>query len=96
MYIRTQLKEKITQDDEWIECHVRNCIHKVLRQRRNIKTMENFLCPVHNIYLSPTTFDYKDYMMNLLSKDSEDIQLLEKIFNKKIEDRLAKIILKKL
>ncbi|MBH0161838.1 hypothetical protein [Fictibacillus sp. 26RED30] len=90
MYNRTTLKEKVSQTAEWIECPVLNCKHQVPRQKKTFKTTDDYLCPTHNIFLSPTTFEYTDYTMNLLSKSPEDIQLLRTILKKKRENRLAR------
>jgi hypothetical protein len=90
MYNRTTLKEKVTHTDEWVECPVKDCSQQVPRQKKTFKTTDVYLCPTHNIFLSPTTFEYTDYTMNLISKDPEDIQLLKTILKKKRENRLAR------
>jgi Holliday junction resolvase len=90
MYNRTTLKEKVIHSAEWVECPVKDCSHQVPRQKKTFKTTDVYLCPTHNIFLSPTTFEYTDYTMNLLTKDPEDIQLLKTILKKKRENRLAR------
>ncbi|MFG6497009.1 hypothetical protein P8610_16735 [Fictibacillus sp. UD] len=90
MYNRLTLKERVTHSAEWVECPVKDCDHRVPRQKKTFKPINEFLCPTHNIYLSSTTFEYTDYTSNLLSKDPNDIQLLQKIFKKKRENRLAR------
>ncbi len=90
MYNRISLKERITHSSEVVECPVKDCTHQVPRQKKKFKSTDTFLCPTHNIILSPTTFEYRDYTTNLLSKDPEDLQLLQTILKQKRENRLAR------
>lgn len=87
-----ELKEKIEITQTTVECPVKDCCLVVERQRHHhhFKKEDRFKCPTHNIYISPSTFEYKDYKDNLLWKDPEDIKLLDKIFEEKRESRMAR------
>jgi len=62
-----------------VTCHVRDCRIVVPRQRRFFQTSDEFLCKIHGIYLSPTTFEYQDRRRNLLWREAEDCELLAAI-----------------
>jgi len=66
MYGKKTLKNKTEIKEETVECPVKNCKKKVPRQR------EKFKCPIHNIYISSTTFEYENEFDNLLWKTAED------------------------
>ena len=74
-----ELKERIEITDTMVECPVKGCSEKVERQREVFKTEDRFKCPVHNIYISPTTFEYQSELDNLLWKDKADLDLFKKI-----------------
>jgi hypothetical protein len=46
---------------------------------------EEFKCPEHRIYISPSTFEYEDRFDNILWKETTDRDLLERIFRVKRE-----------
>lgn len=85
-----ELKEQIRITSTKVECPVKGCTETVERQRRFFRKEERFKCPKHRIFISPSTFEYKDYRDNLLWKDPEDIRLLDKIFEEKRESRMAR------
>jgi hypothetical protein len=68
-----------------IECPVRGCTRSVERQRRTFRREERFLCPEHEIYISPSTYEHRDYRDNLLPSDPSDLALLERVFAVKRE-----------
>ena len=84
------LKPKIKVTEAAVECPVKDCRSVVERQRHHFKKEDRFKCPTHNIYISPSSFEYQDYKDNLLWKDPEDIKLLDKIFKEKRESRMAR------
>ena len=49
-----------------------------------------FKCPKHNIYISPTTFEYQSELDNLLWKDEADLDLLDRTKGVKRESRIAR------
>lgn len=85
-----ELKERIEITDTMVECPVKGCSEKVERQREVFKTEDRFKCPVHNIYISPTTFEYQSELDNLLWKDKADLDLFKKIKTVKRESRIAR------
>ncbi|MFC7371363.1 hypothetical protein ACFQPF_06725 [Fictibacillus iocasae] len=90
MYNLKTLKEKVSHTADQVECPVRGCRHTAERQKKHFVRDEKYLCPTHQIFLSPTTFEYSHYTSNLLSDAPEDLALLEKILVKKRENRLAR------
>lgn len=82
------LKTRLIITDTTVECPVTSCTHTVKRQRGSFRCAEEFRCPAHNIYISPSTFAYADEENNLLWKTQEDIDLLNKIYGYKREHRL--------
>jgi len=85
-----ELKESIEITETTVECPVKGCIEKVERQREVFKREERFKCPKHNIYISPTTFEYQRELDNLLWKDKDDVDLFKKIKTVKRESRIAR------
>jgi hypothetical protein len=62
----------------------------VERQRRKFIKEERFRCPQHGIYISASTFEYEDYLENVLPGDPEDRDLLKRVFRVKREQRLGR------
>ena len=58
--------------------------------KKIFKPEERFKCPKHNIYISPTTFEYPTELDNLLWKDKDDLDLFKKIKTVKRESRIAR------
>ncbi|MBE0479037.1 hypothetical protein IBX65_07990, partial [Candidatus Aerophobetes bacterium] len=85
-----ELKERIEITETTVECPVRGCSKKVQRQRKVFKRDERFKCPRHNIYISPSTFEYQREVDNLLWSDDADLKLFEKIKIVKRENRIAR------
>lgn len=85
-----ELKERIEITETTVECPVKGCGEKVERQREVFKPEERFKCPEHNIYISPSTFEYQSELDNLLWKDKADLDLLTKIKTVKRESRIAR------
>jgi len=90
MYGLKDLKPTIKIDNNSVECPVKNCSEKVDRQRKSFKRAQNYQCPIHKIYISPTTFEYEKEQENLLWIDNSDEQLLNQIKNVKRESRIAR------
>lgn len=84
------LKPRLRVTAETVECPVLGCEHTVKRQRRVFKTIPEFQCPEHNIYISPSTWEYPKETDNLLWIDTDDINLLDDIKTKKRESRMAR------
>lgn len=85
-----ELKASIEITDTTVECPVKGCSVKVERQRGVFKPEDGFRCPMHNIYISPSTFEYQSALDNLLWKDKVDLDLLKKIKTVKRECRFAR------
>ncbi len=85
-----ELKDSIEITETTVACPVKGCSEKVERQREVFKREERFKCPKHNIYISPTTFEYQSELDNLLWKDKDDLDLLKKIKTVKRESRIAR------
>jgi hypothetical protein len=62
----------------------------VERQKKKFQRSEPYKCRKHDIYISPTTFEYENYESNLLWCDQDEIRLLENIFSAKSESRMAR------
>jgi len=90
MFGLKELKNAIKITNTTVECPVRDCSETVPRQRRNFKRLEEFKCPRHNIYVSPSTFEYENELDNVLWKDEIDLDLLRRIRKVKRESRIAR------
>lgn len=90
MFGMEELKESIKITEITVECPVKGCSEKVERQRKVFKREERFKCPRHNIYISPSTFEYSSETENLLWTDANDKDLLDKIKRVKRECRMAR------
>jgi len=85
-----ELKEHIEITESTVECPVKGCNKKVDRRRRGDKREDKFKCPLHDIYISPSTFEYGNELDNLLWKDKADLNLFEKIKTVKRESRISR------
>jgi hypothetical protein len=65
-----------------VDCPVKNCTKTVLRQKNTFKRLNKFKCPEHNIYISPSTFEYQVSSDNILWKDEAEQDLLFKKIGK--------------
>ncbi|HOJ38888.1 MAG TPA: hypothetical protein PKX93_01235 [bacterium] len=84
------MEERIQITETTVECPVKNCDKKVERQKGVFKREEKFKCPKHNIYISPSTFEYENELRNLLWKDKTDLDFFNKIKKVKRESRIAR------
>ena len=89
MFGLEELKNAIQITKTTVECPVRDCTETVLRQRGHFKHLEEFKCPRHDIYISPSTFEYENEMDNILWKGEIDLDLLKRIRRMKRESRIA-------
>jgi hypothetical protein len=89
MYNLTDLKEKISIKGHSIECPIKGCNKIVDRKHRSGNEDKNFICPNHEIQITPSTFIYKSHIDNLLWSDKEDKVLLENIAIVKRESRMS-------
>ena len=69
---------------------MKGCREKVARQRKSFKPQEKFKCPKHNIYISPSTFEYQSELDNILWRNKADLQLFERVKRVKRESRIAR------
>lgn len=90
MFGANNLKGAIKLTESSVECPVKDCKTIVPRQRRVFRCSKDFFCPEHEIYISPSTFEYHDYTNNLLWKDKTDLALLQRIALVKREGRIAR------
>jgi len=84
------LKEKIGVSETKVECPVRHCTKKVYRQTKKFRRLTKYKCPIHRIFISPTTFEYDGEEENLIWKDKDDLDLLERIKQVKRESRMTR------
>jgi hypothetical protein len=86
-----ELKKKIRITETMVDCPVEGCNKKVVRQRKVFKKKDIFRCKNHNIFVSPSTFEYLNEEDNLLWKEKSDLELLKKIIKRvKRESRMAR------
>ncbi|MBX3007608.1 MAG: hypothetical protein KF816_06225 [Melioribacteraceae bacterium] len=90
MYGYDSLKPQIILSDNEVECPVKDCNKKVQRQRKVFKKASQFKCPIHQIYISPSTFEYESEQHNILWTDESDRKYLEEIKTVKRESRIAR------
>lgn len=83
MYGLRELKEKIKTNENSVECPVRNCKTVVGRRTRKSTEFDSFYCQIHDIYLTPTTFLYRDINQNLLWANKNDTDLFREICENK-------------
>ncbi len=88
MYGRSNLKPEIRWTNGKVECPVIGCDVLVPRQRERFRCDPRFLCQVHHIYISPTTFAYESEEDNLLWADDDDLELLRNLKDVKRESRM--------
>lgn len=81
------LKQEISLTEQQVECPVVDCHQWVIRQRNIFRKYKEYKCPVHDIYISPTTFAYSNESENLLWKTHTDFELLAQIKRGKREHR---------
>lgn len=88
MYGIADLKDAIRVTQTTVECPVKGCTRLVPRQRKVFKRWDEFRCPQHNIFISPSTFEYKDRRDNVLWRNQLDQSLLlNSIFSVKRETK---------
>ena len=75
MFDARTLKPFLRTTPATVECPVLNCAHIVTRQRKSFRRNLTFRCPDHDIYISPSTFEYAALAENLLAMDAEDLAL---------------------
>lgn len=90
MFGMRELKPRIENTSTTVECPVIGCHYRVERQRKSFKREDKFRCPVHRIYISPTTFEYENDMDNLLWRSTADLALLDSIKAAKRESRITR------
>lgn len=74
-----ELKASLTMTKRKVECPVEGCDHQVSRQKGKWRRKKRFKCPEHNIYISPSTFEYQYSIDNLLWHNTEDLDLLNRM-----------------
>lgn len=84
-----ELKESIEITETTVECPVKGCKKIIERQRRRFERDNKFSCPVHNIFISASTFGYQNEVDNMLWKEKADLDLLHQIKTVKRESRIA-------
>jgi len=84
-----ELKGTIKIKETTVECPIKGCSEKVARQRKSFKRQERFKCPKHDIYISPSTFEYQNEPDNILWKDNGDLDLFKRVKGAKRESRIA-------
>ncbi|MFC1527054.1 hypothetical protein ACFL6X_09635 [Candidatus Latescibacterota bacterium] len=89
MYGFSELKERIEVTEETVECPVRGCPEVVRRRRKSDKGSTDFICPVHRLDISPSTFSYADDRENMLWTDESDLALFSDLKSVKRESRIC-------
>jgi hypothetical protein len=90
MYGLKELKPKIFATDDTVECPVNGCTNIVKRQRKHFRRSREFLCPRHNIFVGPSTFEYLNEDENFLWHEREDRAFLDAVHRHKRESRMAR------
>jgi hypothetical protein len=90
MYGINDLKQCIFIADTHVECPVKDCAERVERQRQHFRREDVFKCPVHSIYISPSTFEYETEFDNMLWTDDADKDRFGQIKQVKRESRIAR------
>jgi hypothetical protein len=90
MYGFNSLKPTQFLNDDEVECPVIDCTTMVQRQRKEFKRDLQFKCPLHQIYISPSTFEYENDTDNILWSDVADALLIKDIKTVKRESRIAR------
>ena len=90
MFYFNDLRAERHMIGEHVLCPVKGCSKQVERQRGQYQKVEAYKCLNHDIYISPSTFEYENYESNLLCSDSDEKALLESIFSEKRENRMAR------
>ena len=85
MYQFNDLRTERVVLEKHVPCPVTGCSVQVERQKRMFQRLEPFKCHKHDIYISPSTFEYESYESNLLSTAQDDIDLLERILRKNVK-----------
>ncbi len=88
MYGLEDLKQSIYISEAKVECPVKGCAMKVERQRETFRRDPKYYCNEHKIFISPSTFEYERYDMNILWR--QDLTLLDRVFKDKRESRMAR------
>lgn len=90
LFGKTTLRPQIAVTQSTVECPVNGCSHIVPRQRKTFTRNEEFYCPTHDIYISPSTFEYSTEAANLLWNAGPDRELWKGIKKFKRESRVAR------
>ncbi len=90
MYYFSDLRAERVILDKRVPCPVQGCSVQVERQSGRYQKMEAIKCPKHDIYISPSTFEYENYESNLLWFAKEDEALLGSIFTQKRASGMAR------
>ena len=75
----SDLKERISITESHVECPVKECSRLVERQHNKFKREDQFRCPIHKIFISPSTFEYESLEDSLLWK--ADLHFLNSIIS---------------
>ncbi|MDT8395323.1 MAG: hypothetical protein RRA32_02600 [bacterium] len=89
MFLYSDLRAERVLSDKGVPCPVRGCSVQVERQKGRYQKTEEYKCPKHGIYITPSTFEYEKFEDNLLWIDEGDKALLERIFADKREYRMT-------
>ena len=90
MYGYNSLKSQIHLSEDEVECPIKDCNKKVRRQRKVFRKEQEFKCPTHQIYISPSTFEYENEFQNLLWNDDSDKKYFSELKSFKRESRIAR------
>jgi len=90
MYYFNDLRAERIIAGKSVPCPVKGCSVQVEKQKGRYQKVDAYKCPKHDLYITPSTFEYGNYESNLLLFDEDAAALLEKIFAEKRESRIAR------
>jgi hypothetical protein len=90
MYGIAELKPLVSHTGSVVECPVNGCLNRLPRPQRPFTRDERYFCASHQIFVSPSTFEYLTPEQNLLWAGAEDMALLNAIGTSKRESRMAR------
>jgi Holliday junction resolvase-like predicted endonuclease len=75
MYDLRSLKSEVKHTEHEVECPVKGCTEMLPRMRGTYFQDPKFMCPIHRIIVTPSTFTYEEPMENILWKTEDDLEL---------------------
>lgn len=83
-----ELKERLKVTEETVECPIKGCSIVVQRRRKGDKNSSDFVCHLHKLDISPSTFSYATEQENMLWTGKSDQSLFDDTKKVKRESRI--------